>query len=66
MFIDQQLHQVNRRSAIKMGIGSALGLSLAKVLRADQDGPVAKAQNVIHLNLSGGFAAQESWDPGFP
>jgi len=63
MFIDQQLHQVNRRSAIKMGIGSALGLSLAKVLRADQDGPVAKAQNVIHLNLSGGFAAQESWDP---
>ena len=63
MFIDQQLHQVNRRSAIKVGIGSALGLSLAKVLRADQDGPVAKAHNVIHLNLSGGFAAQESWDP---
>ena len=63
MFLDQQLHQVNRRSAIKIGIGSALGLSLANVLRADQGGPAAQAQNVIHLNLSGGFSAQESWDP---
>lgn len=63
MFIDQHLQQVNRRSAIKIGIGSALGLSLANVLRADQDGTEAKAKNVIHLNLSGGFAAQESWDP---
>ena len=63
MFIDQALRHVNRRSAIKMGIGSALGVSLANALRADQIGGQAPAKNVIHLNLSGGFAAQESWDP---
>lgn len=63
MVIDQHLQQVNRRSAIKIGIGSAFGLSLANVLRSDQDGAEARAKNIIHLNLSGGFAAQESWDP---
>jgi uncharacterized protein (DUF1501 family) len=63
MFIDRQLQQVNRRSAIKMGIGSAFGLSLAGALRADKGAVVPPAKNLIHLNLSGGFAAQESWDP---
>ena len=50
----------HRRTAIKLGIGSVLGLTLPDVLRAD---PQAPAKSVIHLNLSGGFSAQESWDP---
>ena len=56
----QRTLRPNRRAAIKMGIGSALGLSLVDVLNADQK---ARAKSVIHLNLSGGFSAQESWDP---
>ena len=50
----------SRRAALKMCLGSAFGLSLADVLRAN---PNARAKSVIHLNLSGGFSAQESWDP---
>ena len=50
----------NRRTALKMSLGSAFGLSLADILQAN---PNAPAKSVIHLNLSGGFSAQESWDP---
>ena len=50
----------NRRTALKMCLGSAFGLSLADILQAN---PNASAKSVIHLNLSGGFSAQESWDP---
>ena len=50
----------NRRTALKMCLGSVFGLSLADILQAN---PNAPAKSVIHLNLSGGFSAQESWDP---
>ena len=50
----------SRRTALKMCLGSAFGLSLTDVLQAN---PNAPAKSVIHLNLSGGFSAQESWDP---
>jgi len=50
----------NRRTALKMCLGSAFGLSLADILQAN---PNAPAKSIIHLNLSGGFSAQESWDP---
>lgn len=50
----------SRRTVLKMCLGSALGLSLTDVLQAN---PNAPAKSVIHLNLSGGFSAQESWDP---
>ena len=43
-----------------MCLGSAFGLSLADILQAN---PNASAKSVIRLNLSGGFSAQESWDP---
>ncbi len=62
----------SRRDSIGIGIGvcGALGLSLSDLLRAEAraDGitdakkePAAKS--IIHLNLGGGFSAQESWDP---
>ena len=50
----------NRRTALKMCLGAAFGLSLADILQAN---PNAPAKSIIHLNLSGGFSAQESWDP---
>jgi len=50
----------SRRTVLKMCLGSAFGLSLTDVLQAN---PNAPAKSVIHLNLSGGFSAQESWDP---
>ncbi|MEC9096827.1 MAG: DUF1501 domain-containing protein [Planctomycetota bacterium] len=50
----------SRRTVLKMCLGSAFGLSLTEILRAN---PNAPAKSVIHLNLSGGFSAQESWDP---
>lgn len=55
----------DRRSAMQIGFCSALGLSMGDLLRADEK-PGAKpapAKSVIHLQLPGGFAAQESWDP---
>ncbi|MFT5466548.1 MAG: hypothetical protein ACI8UO_001648 [Verrucomicrobiales bacterium] len=55
---------LTRRSALRFGASSALGLSLADLLRAEgeskKEGP---AKSLIHLNLSGGFPAQESFDP---
>jgi hypothetical protein len=60
----------NRRSALEIGFCTALGLSTGDLLRADQrraESPSgaksAPAKSVIHLQLPGGFAAQESWDP---
>ncbi len=47
-----------------MGAGTALGLSLSDLLRAEsrsKDAP--RAKSVIHLYLTGGFSVQESWDP---
>jgi len=57
---------VNRRDAMRIGVCSALGFSLADLLRAEAAIPALKegtAKSVIHLNLSGGFPAQESFDP---
>ena len=64
------MKQYSRRNSIRIGVCAALGLSLSDLLRAEAraDGiadqvnePAAKS--IIHLNLGGGFSAQESWDP---
>ena len=58
-------NRIDRRSAVQLAAGGALGLSLPALLRAKESSsekpPAAKS--VIHLYLTGGFAAQESWDP---
>ena len=62
----QQLARVSRRQALRVGVCGALGLSLSDLLRCEahaatkKDGP---AKSIIHLNLGGGFASQESFDP---
>ena len=61
----RELSRMTRRNALRVGVCGALGLSVADLLRAEsvagkKDGP---AKSIIHLNLGGGFAAQESWDP---
>ncbi len=55
---------------MRIGVCGALGLSLSDLLRADaraaeqtQPAQPPAAHSVIHLNLAGGFSAQESWDP---
>ncbi len=55
----------NRRSALQIGFCSALGLSTADLLRAQAkpDAKAPPAKSVIHLQLPGGFAVQESFDP---
>ena len=55
----------HRRSALQLGVGGLLGLSVGDLLRAEStgDGAAPAAKSVIHLYLTGGFAAQESWDP---
>lgn len=64
-----ELPHVSRRRVLQIGAGGFLGLSLSDLLRAESDEKVAAtdstppAKSVIHLNLSGGFSAQESWDP---
>jgi hypothetical protein len=58
--------RISRRSALQVGFCGALGLSLSDLLRGEARaaGPKdAPAKSIIHLNLGGGFAAQESWDP---
>ena len=57
--------QMSRRSTLRVGVCSALGLTLSDLLRAEaQPGSrPAPAKSVIHLQLPGGFASQESWDP---
>jgi hypothetical protein len=58
------LDQLNRRQAIRIGMGGVLGLSLGDLLRADADArETPQARSVIHLYLTGGFSVQESWDP---
>ena len=60
------LARMNRRQALRVGFCGALGLSLSDLLRGEsraagkKDGP---AKSIIHLNLGGGFASQESFDP---
>lgn len=62
----RNMTSLNRRSALQVGVCGALGLSLSDLLRQEawsaeqKDGP---ARSIIHLNLGGGFASQESWDP---
>lgn len=58
-------HRMNRRTAMQIGFCSTLGLSMGDLLRAEvkPGGKPAAAKSVIHLQLPGGLAAQESWDP---
>lgn len=60
----------NRRDSLRIGVCGALGLSLSDLLRSEAraDGAAKlrkepAAKSIIHLNLGGGFSAQESWDP---
>ncbi len=62
--------QVRRRNFLKVGFLGGLGLSLGDFFRlragAEQkfyESKEGKAKSVIHVTLSGGMAAQESWDP---
>ena len=59
------LHTPNRRSALHLGVGGMLGLSIGELLRATEpsNDTAPAAKSVIHLYLTGGFSAQESWDP---
>jgi len=64
------LKRYSRRDSIRVGVCGALGISLTDLLRAESRSegnlPAKKAPaatSIIHLNLGGGFAAQESWDP---
>lgn len=58
---------LNRRCALQVGFSSALGLTVADMLRAEDkaaaEGKPARAKSVIHIQLPGGFAVQESFDP---
>lgn len=67
---------LNRRTAISAGACSAIGLSLADLLRLEaraddlfqatkgsSEPPKAKALSVIQLHLGGGFPQHESFDP---
>lgn len=61
--------KLSRRRALQIGTGSVLGVTLGDVLRGEvlrgesEDSKAAPAKSVIHLYLTGGFSAQESWDP---
>jgi hypothetical protein len=57
--------RLTRRSAMQIGFCSTLGLSMGDLLRAEDKagGKAPPAKSVIHLQLPGGFASQESWDP---
>ena len=57
--------RLTRRSAMQIGFCSSLGLSMGDLLRADTSANAksAPAKSVIHLQLPGGMASQESWDP---
>lgn len=61
---------VRRRAALQVGVLGALGLSLGDFFRqqahaAVDNGPAheGQARGVIQINLPGGLAQQESWDP---
>ena len=59
----------SRRGVVRAGVLGALGLSMGDLFRglaraeAGGDGPTAPARSVIQINLPGGLAQQESWDP---
>ena len=57
---------MSRRQAFQVGFCGALGLSLSDLLRREALAATKKegaAKSIIHLNLGGGFASQESFDP---
>ena len=65
-----KLPDFHRRSFLKVGALSGLGLTLGDYFRhqarAEQkhyESKEGKAKSVIHVTLGGGMAAQESWDP---
>ena len=60
-----QVSRFTRRSAMQIGFCCSLGLSMGDLLRADEpsNAKTAPAKSVIHLQLPGGLASQESWDP---
>ncbi len=61
---------LQRREAMRIGFCGALGLSMAELLKHEARATVepgffkeGRAKSIIHLNLPGGMAQQESWDP---
>jgi hypothetical protein len=52
---------MNRRNFI-LG-GSAFGISMPQILKAQYGNNAATAKNIIHIFLSGGISHQESFDP---
>jgi hypothetical protein len=61
---------LQRREAMRIGFCGALGLSMAELLKHEALATVepgffkeGRAKSIIHLNLPGGMAQQESWDP---
>jgi hypothetical protein len=61
---------LQRRDAMRIGFCGALGLSMAELLKHEALATVepgffkeGRAKSIIHLNLPGGMAQQESWDP---
>lgn len=65
----QQMN-LQRREAMRIGVCSVLGLSMADLLKLEARATVepgffkeGKANSIIHLNLPGGMSQQESWDP---
>ena len=61
---------LQRREAMRIGCCGALGLSMAELLKHEARATVepgffkeGRAKSIIHLNLPGGMAQQESWDP---
>jgi hypothetical protein len=58
---------LSRRRMVRTGMLGALGLSMGDLFRlqgrADGGSRPAPAQRVIQINLPGGLAQQESWDP---
>jgi len=57
----------NRRQVVQAGVLGALGLTMGDFLRgrarAEGGAKAPAAQSVIQINLPGGLAQQESWDP---
>ena len=61
---------LQRREAMRIGFCGALCLSMAELLKHEARATVepgffkeGRAKSIIHLNLPGGMAQQESWDP---
>ncbi|QDU19024.1 DUF1501 domain-containing protein [Urbifossiella limnaea] len=54
---------VSRRSALKLGAASVLGLSLPECLAAAGAGAKPAAKNVLVLYEQGGLSHMDTWDP---